>query len=537
MASELDDFDESDLAAMTPEERAEFDRLLKPSLWEPHPDNEPQCLAYEVADKVDVLGFGGAAGGGKTELGLGLSLTKHSVCQVFRREGTELRSLIDRVAEIRGGDRNGLGGKPPVWRAPSSSCEVLEFGSVPNLGDETKFQGRAKDFLWCDEAANFLEAQVRFLMGWVRTTNPEQHCMTLLTFNPPTNAEGRWVISFFAPWLDKKHPDYPAPPGQIRWFATVDGTDIEVPDNRPFVMKKGARRYKFNPADYDAEDIIQPQSRTFIPSRVSDNPFLMGTNYLRQLMALPEPMRSLMLKGDFAAAIEDDPWQCIPTAWVEAAMERWREPEPTKKKPMDVLGADIAMRGRDSTVLIPRHGWWFGHPIVYEGRLCIDGPTTAGFIAAAVRDEAVVHIDLFGVGAEPYGHLKELGIQTIGFNVGDPARGIAADGHMRLFDLRTELIWRMREALEPRAAERTGIALPPDQKLLADLCAFKWEMRGGVIKAVDRKTLVKELGRSPDYGSAAVLALAHTAKRRAALGLGRRARRNDSSEYDPYRDI
>jgi len=478
---------------MTDEERAEFDRLLKPSLWEPHPDNEPQCLAYEVADKVDVLGFGGAAGGGKTELGLGLSLTKHSVCQVFRREGTELRSLIDRVAEIRGGDRNGLGGKPPVWRAPSPSCEVLEFGSVPNLGDETKFQGRAKDFLWCDEAANFLEGQVRFLMGWVRTTNPEQHCMTLLTFNPPTNAEGRWVISFFAPWLDKKHPDYPAPPGQIRWFATVDGVDIEVPDDRPFVMEKGERRYRFDPDDYDAEDIIQPQSRTFIPSRVSDNPFLMGTNYLRQLMALPEPMRSLMLKGDFAAAIEDDPWQCIPTSWVEAAMERWREPDPTKKKPMDVLGADIAMRGRDSTVLIPRHGWWFGHPIVYEGRLCIDGPTTAGFIAAAVRDEAVVHIDLFGVGAEPYGHLKELGIQTIGFNVGDPARGLAADGHMRLFDLRTELIWRMREALEPRAAERTG--------------------------------------------SAAVLALAHTEKRRAAMRLGRQARRNDSPEYDPYRDI
>jgi len=531
------DYDPNALEHLTADERLEFDRLLKPRPWEPHPDNKPQCHAYDVADHVDVLGFGGAAGGGKTELGLGLSLTKHKVCQVFRREGTELRSLIDRVAEIRTGDRDGLGGKPPVWRWPSTTCEVMEFGSVPNLGDEAKFQGRAKDFLWCDEASNFLEAQVRFLMGWVRTVDPKQHTLTLLTFNPPTSAEGRWVIKFFGPWLDKKHKDYPAPPGQIRWFATVNGKDFEVPDASPFVINEETKQhdFDFDPADYAPEDIVQPQSRTFIPSRVSDNPFLMGTNYLRQLMALPEPLRSQMLKGDFAAGLEDDPWQCIPTSWVEAAMARWEKP---KKRPvMDVLGADIAMRGRDNTVLIPRHGWWFGEAIIYEGRLCIDGPTVAGYIASAVRDEAVIHIDLFGVGAEPYGHLMKLGLQVIGFNVGDPARGVAADGHMRLFDLRTELIWRMREALEPSAAELTGIALPPSQELLADLCAFKWELRGGVIKAVDRKTLVKELGRSPDYGSAVVLALARTPKRRSAYKLGARGRRNDSPEYDPYRDV
>jgi hypothetical protein len=69
-------------------------------------------------------------------------------------------------------------------------------------------------------------------------------------------------------------------------------------------------------------------SRTFIPSRVSDNPYLMGTGYMTQLQSLPEPLRSQMLYGDFHAGVQDDPWQVIPTAWVEAAMARWKRPRP-----------------------------------------------------------------------------------------------------------------------------------------------------------------------------------------------------------------
>ena len=43
----------------------------------------------------------------------------------------------------------------------------------------------------------------------------------------------------------------------------------------------------------------QPQSRTFIPSRISDNPHLMGTGHMATLQAMPEPLRSQMLNGDF----------------------------------------------------------------------------------------------------------------------------------------------------------------------------------------------------------------------------------------------
>jgi hypothetical protein len=45
------------------------------------------------------------------------------------------------------------------------------------------------------------------------------------------------------------------------------------------------------------------------------------------LQSLPEPLRSQMLYGDFRAGVQDDPWQVVPTAWVEAAMARWKKPE------------------------------------------------------------------------------------------------------------------------------------------------------------------------------------------------------------------
>lgn len=464
-------------------------------------------MAYEST--ADIIGYGGAAGGGKTDLACGLSLTKHQVVQIFRREGTELTAIVDRIAEIIG-TRNGLGGKPPIWREPSPRCRLIEFGSVPNLGDESKYQGRAKDLLVIDEAANFLESQVRFLMGWVRTTDPNQKCQTLMTFNPPTSAEGRWIIEFFAPWLDPKHP-VPAQPGELRWFATLDGKDVEVEGGEVF-MHKGEH--------------IRPMSRTFIPSRVSDNPHLMGTGYMATLQSLPEPLRSQMLYGDFQAGIEDDPWQVIPTAWVEAAMARWKPRSP--KPVMDSMGVDVARGGRDNTIIARRHDMWFDEPLAYPGTATPDGPTVAGLVISAARDGAPIHLDVIGVGSSPYDFLNTARQHVIGVNVSEKALGSDRSGRLRFFNQRSELWWAMREALDP--ANNTGIELPPDNRLRADLCAPTWELAGAVVKVEGRDEIEKRIGRSPDWASAYILGLMDTPKlSRLDEITGRR-----KAEYDPY---
>lgn len=498
-------FDADLLAYLTPEELAELDALIvsDPTIWRPLPG--PQSLAFH--SEADIIGYGGAAGGGKTDLACGKSLTQHQKVLVLRREATQLTGIIDRFTELIGG-RDGYNGAERIWRLPGKQ---IEFGSTPNLDDWNKYQGRPHDLLVFDEAANFLEAQVRALLGWLRSVDPAQRCQALLTFNPPTTAEGRWITAFFAPWLDKKHPK-PARPGELRWFAMIDGEEVEVESGEPF--QHGA-------------DLIKPMSRTFIPSRVSDNPYLMGTGYMATLQSLPEPLRSQMLYGDFNAGIEDDPWQVIPTAWVEAAQARWKRPD--KLAPMDSLGVDVARGGRDNTILARRHGMWFDEALVYPGKATPDGPTVAGLTIAAKRDDAVVHIDVIGVGSAPYDFLNEAGQQVVGVNVAESATGTDKSGRLRFKNLRSELVWRMREALDP--TNNTGIALPPDPQLLADLTAYTWELSGSTIYVASREQIMEKIGRSPDYGSAYVLALLDTPKRATVEAMSQRRRRG---EYDPY---
>ena len=490
------------LKRMSPEELAEIDALIAsdPVIWRPLPG--PQFMAY--CSKADIIGFGGSAGGGKSSMAVGKALTQHKRSMILRREATQLTGIIDEMATLLG-SRDGYNGSERIWRLDGRQ---IEFGSTPNLGDEAKYQGRPHDLLVFDEAANFLEQQVRFLLGWLRTTDPKQHCQALLTFNPPTTVEGRWLIAFFAPWLDKSHPN-PAKPGELRWFAMVGGKEVEVPNGEPF--QSGA-------------DLVKPISRTFIPSRVADNPYLMGTGYEATLQALPEPLRSQMLYGDFNAGMEDDPWQVIPTAWVEAAQARWKKPD--RLEVMDVMGVDVARGGRDKTIIARRHGAWFDEALVYEGSASPDGPTVAGLVVAAMRNQAVICIDVIGVGSSPYDFLNQMGQQVVGVNVSERARGLDLSGRLKFKNLRSELWWRMREALDP--TNNRGICLPPDKRLLADLCAATWEMAGETIYVASREQIEKKIGRSPDFASAYVLALMDYPKR-SAFSSSRRT----GKDFDP----
>lgn len=474
------------LPYMTPAERAEVNAILSrdTAIWRPLPG--PQTMAYE--SEADIVGYGGAAGGGKTDLMCGKALTRHKNTMILRREATQLTGVIDRLTQLVG-TRDGYNGQEKIWRLGKRQ---IEFGSVPHLGDETKYQGRPHDLLGFDEATNFLEIQVRFLLGWLRTTDPKQRCQALMTFNPPTSAEGQWVTRFFAPWLDKTHPK-PARPGELRWFATIDGKDVEVESGAPFMH---------------GSELIKPQSRTFIPSRVTDNPYLMGTGYMNTLQALPEPLRSQMLNGDFEAGLEDDPFQVIPTAWVEAAQARWTRP--AKLPLMDSLGVDVARGGKDQTVIARRHGMWFDEPLTYPGRETPDGPVTAGLVIGAMRDKAPIHIDVIGVGSSPYDFLKEAGQHVLGINVAVTTKARDLSGALEFFNRRSELWWKFREALDP--AQNTGIALPPDSRLKSDLCAPKWKLQGSKIRVESRDEIVERIGRSPDFGSAYILALIQTAK-------------------------
>lgn len=516
------------------EERKELYELLAADLkehpWRPLPG--PQTMAYE--SEADVIGFGGAAGGGKTDLAIGMALTQHYRAQIFRREGPQLTGIIDRLAEIVGG-RSKINGKPTVYEDDERK---IEFNSMPNPGDETKYQGRPKDLLVIDEAANFLEAQVRFVKGWVRTTREGQRTRTLMTFNPPTSAEGRWVIDFFGPWLDKKHGLYPTPPGALR-YVYVDpetGKDVWILDDdaRPFVLLGGQRVYEFDPLAHQPEDIIKPESRTFIPSRITDNPFLVSTGYMAQLQALPEPLRSQMLYGDFQAGVTDDPYQVIPTAWVEAAMARWVDRSPKGEQMQE--GVDVARGGKDNTVISTRYKHkdcplWFDRLKVYPGTETPNGRAAAALAMAENRHRAPIMVDVIGVGASVYDTLVDNRQDAYGVNVSEKAQGTDKSGRLTFFNQRSELWWRMRETLDPD--NDTGVELPPDPELLKELCAPRWELSGMTLKVESRDDIIERTGRSPDRASAVILANMIMPKR-AALVV---TKPGSARDFDPYANM
>lgn len=506
-----------------------LDHLAKDSaLWRPLPG--PQLLAYHST--ADILGYGGAAGGGKTDLGIGIALTQHHKALFIRQHATELTGIYDRLAEVLG--RRDFSDKHGTWRVPGGPYgeRSLRFGSLANPGDEMKEMGKEKDLLVVEEAANMIEGQVRYVMGWVRSARGI-HTKVLMTFNPPTRSEGRWVIPYYAPWIDKRYPA-PAEPGELRWFVTVAGVDHPVADGRKRALVGGRLRTDFNPVQYKREDVLIPQSRTFIPARVADNTYLAGGNYMATLQALPEPLRSQMLYGDFQAGITDDEWQVIPTKWVELACQRWVAAARVVKPRMDSVGVDVARGGKDNTVIARLHEHlWFDEPLAYPATDTPDGPTVAALAIRARRDRAPIHLEITGVGSSPYDFLNRDGEQVIGVNPAESAPEPDKSGLLRFANVRSWMWWRMREALDPNA--NNGIALPPDKRLINDLTTPRWELRGKTVYVESREDLLKptRLGRSPDWGTAYVLALIRTPR----VSDLQRVAAVPGHDYDPYANL
>lgn len=473
------------IQSLPPNKKRELDQLLTDGVdrWLPLPG--PQTEAYHC--EADVLFYGGAAGGGKTDLICGLATQKHLLSMVYRREGTELTAIVDRLTELLGG-RDCWNGQERIWRLPDRQ---IEMGSVPHAGDEKKYQGRPHDLKAFDEITSFTEHQFRFLNGWKRTTKEGVRCRTVCTGNPPTDSDGEWVIRYWAPWLDPHYPN-PAEPGELRWFAMRDGEEVECDGPEPF--------------EHDGETII-PESRTFIPAKVQDNPYLMATGYISTLQALPEPLRSKLLKGDFRAAVKDDPYQVCPTSWVQAAMDRW---EAGCDDPMDSMGVDCARGGGDKTVISRRHGVWFDELLVYPGVETPTGPAVASLVFMHQRDSAPIHVDVIGVGASAYDHLAENNLQAIPVNNSEKSGKTDRSGQLRFVNKRAELYWMFREALDP--VNGVSLALPPSSTLKADLCAPRWKLTPRGIQIESKEDLTKRLHRSPDEGDAATLALEQTMK-------------------------
>lgn len=470
---------------LTPEEREELDSLLTEGLPLWMPQVGPQMQALQSA--ADILFYGGTAGGGKTDLLLGASLTEQEHSIIFRRQAVQLIGLEERMTKILG-TRSGYNGQSGLWRLPGD--RVMELGSVNEPDDWMKYQGRAHDLKGFDEITHFTELQFRTLIGWMRTDNPGVRQRVICAGNPPTSAEGEWVIRYWAPWLDPQHPN-PAKPGELRWFVTDEqGKDLEVPGPEPVMVGK---------------ELMTPKSRTFISADVDDNLFLQITGYKATLQALPEPLRSQMLHGDFMAGRTDPVWQLIPTEWIKLAQARWKARN--VKGVMTALGMDPSRGGLDKTSAAPRYGQWLDQLVTAPGSVTKDGPTAAGFVVPLVRNGACICLDSIGIGSSALDFIEGLGLNVLAVNGSEASMAMTKAGNLRFRNRRAEMYWRLREDLDPTGPD--PLAIPPDPELAADLAAQRYKVvtmgKVAAIQIRDKDEVRELLGRSPDKGDSVAL--------------------------------
>lgn len=458
------------------------------------PNSGPQTDAY--FSPADLLYFGGSAGGGKSMILLGLAVNEHSVSRLFRRQFKDIDGeggLAPAMARILGSYK-GYNQQKHVWAVPNSKRKV-EFGAFETEKEAEAYQGRAADFFGFDEAVHFQEHLVRFITSWNRTVIPGQRCRTVLASNPPVTPEGLWIIEWFAPWLDPRHPN-PARSGELRWYTQIDGHDVEVDQDYSRIQVDAG----------GAEIIVRPKSRTFIPASLTDNPDLLESGYASQLGQLPKHLREAFLEGKFRTQLDDADWQVIPTEWILAAQQRWEQRKDQPKGPMTAIGLDPAQGGPDETAYQRLYGTFFDEPILKEGVNTKNPREVAAGLFAIMEDDCQVVVDCTGGwGNGPLEHLQNNGVNAhaVIYSMATPQR--TRDRKYGFANMRAKMIWRLREALDPDNGD--DIALPPGRRVVAELAAprFKIVNRDQIL-IEPKEDIKKRIGRSPAILDSIVMA-------------------------------
>lgn len=479
------------LDALPSEERDEIVRAAenatKGMLWLSNPG--AQTDAY--FSPADELFYGGQAGGGKTDLILGLALNEHTISRIFRKQHNDRQALIERLQEILG-TRDGYNGSEHVWRIQGTD-KVIRFGAMSEPLSWQRYQGDPTDFKGWDEITQFLKSEYVTVNAWLRTTKPGQRTRIVAAGNPPVTPEGLWVIEHWAPWLDPRHQN-PAKAGELRYFTTIDGHEVEVDQYWRGEDKAGLP--------------ILPRSRTFIPAGLVDNPDLADTGYASTLAQLPKHLRDALADGKFQASLEDDAWQVIPTEWILMAQQRWEQRKDKPKGPMTCLGVDPAQGGPDETGLQPLYGTFFAETILRDGVDTKNPRAVAAAVFAVMDDDCQVNVDCTGGwGNGPVEHLESNGVHAVACIASKGSARRTRDRKFGFVNERADLIWALREALDPEHGD--DVALPPGRRVVAELAAPRWKLvNRDMIQIEAKDDIKKRIGRSPTVLDAIALAWA-----------------------------
>lgn len=203
----------------------------------------------------------------------------------------------------------------------------------------------------------------------------------------------------------------------------------------------------------------------------------------------------------------DELKRVIPMAWIKAAQARWIANQDRPLPKMDALGLDVAEGGPDQSVGSPWHGVRLEEQTVIKGVDATDGAELAGAVVSIVRDDAITGIDMGGGwGSSVNTHLKKhLKLKTYPINPAAKATRKSADGRFTFRNMRAQIYWAFREALDPKTGE--DLELYPDPELAEDLSAPEFKVTPGGILIESKDDIRVRIGRSPDKGDSAAIGL------------------------------
>lgn len=205
-----------------------------------------------------------------------------------------------------------------------------------------------------------------------------------------------------------------------------------------------------------------------------------------------------------------DPWQVIPTKWVEAAFKRWEARRHAERGKMTCQGLDVAHGGKDKTVVADRYSDFIDTLRKKPGKETPDGESAAAFAMERHADGAYVNVDVIGYGASAHERLRDapprgFGVQTCAINFACRSEHTDKSRRYKMVNKRAEAYWRLREELDPEREGGAVLCLPPDPELKNELAESRYEITTTGIKIEPKDDIIERLGHSPDCGDAVAM--------------------------------